>query len=195
TPQATAPAPRAGSTPVRPRPAAASRRARSTPCRRAARCGRQARPRRRRAGQQSSGRTSAAIAMHDDPGQAAGGWAPVVSFRVIVRRRPQVSAIDGTTARPPDSSADVLKARSRKNSPRAASRPAKLQVRSIKDPVMYPNLLSPVQMGALTLPNRVLMAPLTRSRAGQPGDVPTAMNAEYYAQRAGAGLIVSEATQ
>lgn len=60
---------------------------------------------------------------------------------------------------------------------------------------MYPNLLSPVQAGALTLPNRVLMAPLTRSRAGQPGDVPTAMNAEYYAQRAGAGLIVSEATQ
>jgi N-ethylmaleimide reductase len=39
------------------------------------------------------------------------------------------------------------------------------------------------------------MAPLTRSRAGQPGDVPTEMNVEYYAQRAGAGLIVSEGTQ
>jgi N-ethylmaleimide reductase len=38
------------------------------------------------------------------------------------------------------------------------------------------------------------MAPLTRSRAGQPGDVPTALNAEYYRQRAGAGLIISEAT-
>lgn len=60
---------------------------------------------------------------------------------------------------------------------------------------MYSHLLSPVQAGSLLLPNRVLMAPLTRSRAGQPGDVPTPMNAEYYAQRAGAGLIVSEATQ
>ncbi len=39
------------------------------------------------------------------------------------------------------------------------------------------------------------MAPLTRSRAGQPGDVPTELNARYYAQRASAGLIVSEATQ
>lgn len=39
------------------------------------------------------------------------------------------------------------------------------------------------------------MAPLTRSRAAQPGDVPTALNAEYYAQRAGAGLIVAKAAQ
>ena len=60
---------------------------------------------------------------------------------------------------------------------------------------MHPQLLSPVQAGSLTLPNRVVMAPLTRSRASQPGDVPSTMNAEYYAQRAGAGLIVSEATQ
>lgn len=60
---------------------------------------------------------------------------------------------------------------------------------------MYNHLLSPVDAGSTTLPNRVFMAPLTRSRAGQPGDVPTAMNAEYYAQRAGAGLIISEATQ
>lgn len=60
---------------------------------------------------------------------------------------------------------------------------------------MYSSLLSPLRTGSFTLPNRVLMAPLTRSRAGQPGDVPTALNAEYYAQRAGAGLIVSEATQ
>ncbi|RLK50915.1 N-ethylmaleimide reductase [Alkalispirillum mobile] len=51
------------------------------------------------------------------------------------------------------------------------------------------------QLGDLTLPNRIVMAPLTRSRAGQPGDVPTALNAEYYAQRAGMGLIISEATQ
>lgn len=59
----------------------------------------------------------------------------------------------------------------------------------------YPELLSSLRVGDAELPNRVLMAPLTRSRAGQPGDAPTAMNAEYYAQRAGAGLIVSEATQ
>jgi N-ethylmaleimide reductase len=56
-------------------------------------------------------------------------------------------------------------------------------------------LFTPLQLGALELPNRIIMAPLTRSRASQPGDVPTEMNARYYAQRAGAGLIISEATQ
>lgn len=56
-------------------------------------------------------------------------------------------------------------------------------------------LLSSLPFGALTLPHRVLMAPLTRARSKQPGDVPWALNAEYYAQRASAGLIVSEATQ
>lgn len=55
-------------------------------------------------------------------------------------------------------------------------------------------LFSPVQLGAVRAPNRIFMAPLTRSRAGQPGDVPTALNVEYYAQRATAGLIVTEAT-
>jgi N-ethylmaleimide reductase len=60
---------------------------------------------------------------------------------------------------------------------------------------MHDHLLSPVQAGSVTLSNRAIMAPLTRSRAGQPGDVPTEMNVEYYAQRAGAGLIVSEGTQ
>lgn len=59
----------------------------------------------------------------------------------------------------------------------------------------YPHLLSPMRCGALHLNNRVWMAPLTRSRAAQPGDVPSELNAEYYAQRASAGLIVSEATQ
>jgi N-ethylmaleimide reductase len=59
----------------------------------------------------------------------------------------------------------------------------------------YDTLLSPVTIGNLELPNRVLMAPLTRNRASQPGDVPSEMNAHYYAQRAGAGLIVTEATQ
>ncbi|MDD4885751.1 MAG: alkene reductase [Thiomonas sp.] len=56
-------------------------------------------------------------------------------------------------------------------------------------------LFEPVQLGTLDLPNRIIMAPLTRSRASQPGDIPNAMNATYYAQRATAGLIVSEATQ
>jgi len=56
------------------------------------------------------------------------------------------------------------------------------------------NLFSPIQLGAYTLPNRIVMAPLTRCRAGE-GNVPTAMNAEYYKQRASAGLIIAEATQ
>jgi len=55
-------------------------------------------------------------------------------------------------------------------------------------------LFSPLELGGLVLPNRLVMAPLTRNRAG-PGNVPTALNAEYYAQRAGAGLIISEASQ
>jgi N-ethylmaleimide reductase len=53
-------------------------------------------------------------------------------------------------------------------------------------------LFRPLQMGALTLENRILMAPLTRSRAE--GDhLPTSLMAEYYAQRASAGLIIAEA--
>ncbi|GAA3965228.1 alkene reductase [Allohahella marinimesophila] len=56
-------------------------------------------------------------------------------------------------------------------------------------------LFKPFELGSLSLPNRVLMSPLTRSRASQPGDVPNDMNARYYEQRAGAGLIISEATQ
>jgi N-ethylmaleimide reductase len=55
-------------------------------------------------------------------------------------------------------------------------------------------LFTPIQVGELSLPNRIVLAPLTRSRAGQPGNVPTPLMAEYYAQRAGAGLIISEAT-
>jgi len=60
---------------------------------------------------------------------------------------------------------------------------------------MYQKLLSPVLAGTIHLKNRVVMAPLTRSRAGQPGDIPQAINVEYYAQRASAGLIVTEASQ
>jgi N-ethylmaleimide reductase len=57
-------------------------------------------------------------------------------------------------------------------------------------------LFSPVRMGAHQLRHRVVMAPLTRMRASQPGNIPNEMNARYYAQRASAGgLLVTEATQ
>jgi N-ethylmaleimide reductase len=56
-------------------------------------------------------------------------------------------------------------------------------------------LFQPIRLGRHSLAHRVAMAPLTRSRAGQPGNVPTPMNVEYYRQRAGAALIVTEATQ
>ncbi|MDP9126735.1 MAG: alkene reductase [Pseudomonadota bacterium] len=57
------------------------------------------------------------------------------------------------------------------------------------------SLFDPLQLGDVTIANRIIMAPLTRMRSKQPGNIPWALNAEYYAQRAGAGLIVSEATQ
>lgn len=57
------------------------------------------------------------------------------------------------------------------------------------------NLSAPLTLGDITIANRVVMAPLTRMRSQQPGNIPHALNAEYYAQRAGAGLIISEATQ
>jgi 2,4-dienoyl-CoA reductase-like NADH-dependent reductase (Old Yellow Enzyme family) len=55
------------------------------------------------------------------------------------------------------------------------------------------SLFNPLQLGELTLNNRVIMAPLTRTRADE-GRVPGPLAAEYYAQRASAGLIISEAT-
>ena len=55
-------------------------------------------------------------------------------------------------------------------------------------------LFSPLDVGTLSLPNRVLLAPLTRNRAGE-DNVPGELNARYYQQRASAGLIISEATQ
>ena len=60
---------------------------------------------------------------------------------------------------------------------------------------MTRNLFNTADMGALRLPNRIAMAPMTRSRTTQPGNLPNRMMARYYAQRASAGLIVSEATQ
>lgn len=58
---------------------------------------------------------------------------------------------------------------------------------------MSKDLFSPVQLGSIALKNRIVMAPLTRNRAGE-GGVPQAMNVTYYQQRATAGLIVTEAT-
>src|ERR1700690_2336267 len=56
-----------------------------------------------------------------------------------------------------------------------------------------PTLFDPVHIGAWSLPNRIVLAPLTRARAGAKR-IPNQLMAEYYAQRASAGLIVSEAT-
>lgn len=56
-----------------------------------------------------------------------------------------------------------------------------------------PTLFDPIKIGELELRNRIVMAPLTRCRA-EPGRVPGALMAEYYVQRASAGLIISEAT-
>lgn len=56
-------------------------------------------------------------------------------------------------------------------------------------------LFTPLQVGSIRVPNRIFMAPMTRARSLEPGDVPTALMAEYYRQRASAGLIITEATQ
>lgn len=56
-------------------------------------------------------------------------------------------------------------------------------------------LFSPITVGKKNLPNRVFMAPLTRLRSIEPGDIPTPLMGEYYTQRHSAGLIITEATQ
>ncbi len=56
-------------------------------------------------------------------------------------------------------------------------------------------LFTPIEVAGHRIPHRVVMAPMTRARSTQPGDVPNAINARYYAQRASAALIVTEATQ
>ena len=58
-----------------------------------------------------------------------------------------------------------------------------------------PHLFEKISFGSIQLSNRLVMAPLTRMRSSQPGNIPNALMATYYAQRATAGLIVSEATQ
>jgi 2,4-dienoyl-CoA reductase-like NADH-dependent reductase (Old Yellow Enzyme family) len=57
-----------------------------------------------------------------------------------------------------------------------------------------PTLFDPLKVGALTLPNRIVLAPLTRSRAHPDTRVPSDLAVEYYSQRAGAGLMITEAT-
>ena len=56
----------------------------------------------------------------------------------------------------------------------------------------FETLFTPTSLGSLTIPNRVIMAPLTRART--PDSVPGKMQEAYYGQRAGSGLIISEAT-
>src|SRR5258707_12922833 len=56
-------------------------------------------------------------------------------------------------------------------------------------------LFEPYKLGPITLPNRLVMAPLTRNRAVPPGMVPSPLAIEYYGQRASAGLLVTEASQ
>jgi N-ethylmaleimide reductase len=61
--------------------------------------------------------------------------------------------------------------------------------------IVQTTLFTPVSIAGRAAPHRIVMAPMTRSRSQQPGDVPNAMNARYYAQRASAALIVTEASQ
>ena len=56
----------------------------------------------------------------------------------------------------------------------------------------FETLFTPLQLGSLSIPNRVVMAPLTRART--PDSVPDEIQEAYYGQRAGAGLIITEAT-
>ena len=56
----------------------------------------------------------------------------------------------------------------------------------------YANLFNPIEMGSQTFKNRVFMAPLTRLRSIEPGDMPNILAAEYYSQRAGAGLVITK---
>lgn len=57
------------------------------------------------------------------------------------------------------------------------------------------SLFERYRLGQQALKNRIVMAPMTRARSLQPGNIPSALMAEYYRQRASAGLIITEATQ
>ncbi len=79
----------------------------------------------------------------------------------------------------------------------SVSTPSRKTVTARPTPTERPaeQLFQPIRLARYNLPHRMVMAPLTRSRARQPGNVPSALNACYYAQRASAALIASEATQ
>nr|WP_236656995.1 alkene reductase [Acidisarcina polymorpha] len=89
--------------------------------------------------------------------------------------------------------ADVMESSSNRNGGESAS--TAVLENTMEQQAATETLFQPVQLGRYKLPHRMLMAPLTRSRARQPGNVPSPMNALYYAQRSTAALIVSEATQ
>lgn len=80
--------------------------------------------------------------------------------------------------------------RARRHAANVRDRP---HVIRLETTIQMPSLFDPIKLGAIEAPNRIFMAPLTRARA-TPHHVPTAIMAEYYRQRASAGLIVSEAT-
>jgi N-ethylmaleimide reductase len=77
----------------------------------------------------------------------------------------------------------------------AVATPTKAQQSATQPPPTAEKLFQPIQLGPYQLRHRIVMAPLTRSRARQPGNVPTPLMAAYYAQRASAACIISEATQ
>jgi len=66
---------------------------------------------------------------------------------------------------------------------------------TVRITMSFKHLFTEAKLGSLTLPHRIVMSPLTRSRSAQPGDIPQALNVEYYQQRASAALIITEATQ
>src|SRR5260370_20096411 len=72
---------------------------------------------------------------------------------------------------------------------------ASVSQRGAAQQVTVERVFEPVRLGPYHLPSRLVMAPLTRSRARQPGNVPYSLNACYYAQRASPALIIGEATQ
>ena len=76
------------------------------------------------------------------------------------------------------------------------SKSTKSVARTVAKPqALTQRLFQPIRLGRYSLRHRMVMAPLTRSRARQPGNIPSALNACYYAQRASAALIIAEATQ
>ena len=65
---------------------------------------------------------------------------------------------------------------------------------ALGDTTLHDSLFQPLDLGSISTKNRIYMAPLTRGRSTQPGSIPNDMMVEYYRQRAGSGLIISEAT-